>query len=59
MRAEWGFAIVLGVIVRAVRLGAAFAVLALFYFQKVGVVFLLLPAMRILTLVLIRTALRV
>lgn len=49
----------LGVIVRAVRLGAAFAVLALFYFQKVGVVFLLLPAMRILTLVLIRTALRV
>ena len=49
----------LGVVVGAVRFGAALAVLALLDLQEVGVVLLLLPAVRVLTLVLIRTALRI
>ena len=47
----------LGVVVGTVRFGAALAVLALLDLQEVGVVLLLLPAVRVLTLVLIRTAL--
>ena len=46
-------------VVRAVRLHAVDSVLTLLYFEEIWVIFLLLPAMRILTLVLVRATLSV
>ena len=50
-------AITLTVVVRAMRLLAVGAVLALLHFEEVWVVLLLLPSVRVLALILIRAAL--